>query len=149
MKNEFLRLLDQSVWANRQWIDFVYARPEPEERPRELLAHVMLAERIWFERVAGDPKTGNTFVLLRREELLDGVEGNRRTFAGLVDSRLEDVIQFRRGSGEEYHARVADILHHLITHGYQHRGQIAAHYGRAGVAYPNTDHVQYLYTNGL
>jgi len=149
VKEEFLRLLDQSVWANRRWVEFVYTRPEPEERPRELLAHVVLAERVWFERIAGDPRTENTFLRLGREELLESIEENRRTFSGLVGSRLEDVIQFRRGGGEEYHARVADILHHLITHGYHHRGQIAGQYARAGVPYPNTDHIHYLYTNRL
>jgi len=30
------------------------------------------------------------------------------------------VIPFRRGSGEEYDASVEDIIHHLLTHGYQH-----------------------------
>ena len=148
-RRELLRLVDQSVWANRQWIEFVYSQPGPEPRPRELLSHVMLAERVWFERIAGDPKTDETFLLLRREELLEGLEQNRGTFQELLATRLEDVIHFRRASGEEYHARVADILHHLITHGYHHRGQIAAHYARKGVSYPNTDHINFLLENRL
>ena len=41
------------------------------------------------------------------------------------------------------------MIHHLITHGYHHRGQLATHYGRKGVAYPNTDHINYLLVNQL
>ena len=48
-----LRLVEQSLWANRQWVEFVYSQPDPEVRPRELLAHVMVGERAWFERIAG------------------------------------------------------------------------------------------------
>jgi uncharacterized damage-inducible protein DinB len=55
-----------------------------------------------------------------------------------------DDIQFRRATGVEYHARVLDIIYHLLTHGYHHRGQLAAHYARAGIKYPNTDHINFL-----
>lgn len=148
---ELLRLVDQSIWANRQWIDFVYARPDPETRPRELLGHVMVSERVWFERITGEPEagTGTAFPVLTREELLRGLEENRATFERLIATRLEDVVHFRRATGREYHARVADILLQLITHGYHHRGQLAAHYARAGAAYPSTDHIDYLMENRI
>ena len=149
LTQELLRLVEQSVWANRQWIEFVYARPVPEARPYELLSHVMLGERVWFERIAGEEKTRTTFPELAKEELLAGLEENRRTFLSLIATRLEDVIHFRRASGEQYHARVVDIIHHLLTHGYHHRGQLAAHYAREGVPYPNTDHINFLIENEL
>jgi uncharacterized damage-inducible protein DinB len=147
--SELLRLVEQSIWANRQWIEFVYAQTDPETRPYELLGHVMVGERVWFERIEGGQKTQAFFPVLTKEELLRGLEENRETFQLLIATRLEDVINFRRGTGEEYHARVADIIHHLITHGYHHRGQLAAHYARKGVTYPNTDHINFLMENGL
>jgi len=87
--------------------------------------------------------------VLSRDELLRGLEENTETFRKLIDTRLEEVVDFRRASGEEYHARVVDIVHQLVTHGYHHRGQLAAHYARKGVAYPNTDHINYLIENRL
>jgi uncharacterized damage-inducible protein DinB len=146
---ELLRLVEQSVWANREWIDFVHARPDAEPRPRELLSHVMLGERVWFERVEGEQTTQTTFPLLTREELVRGIEENRATFRRLIATRLDDVVHFRRASGEAYHARVVDIIYHLLTHGYHHRGQLAAHYARTGVPYPNTDHINFLIVNRL
>jgi uncharacterized damage-inducible protein DinB len=149
LPEELLRLLDQSLWANRTWIEYVYSQPEPEKRPLELLSHIMLGERVWFERIEGEQKTQSFFEVLAKEELLRGIEENRRTFDRLVATRLEEDIRFRRGSGEEYHARVRDIVHHLLTHGYHHRGQLALHYASKGVKYPNTDHINWLFENRL
>jgi uncharacterized damage-inducible protein DinB len=109
----------------------------------------MVSERIWFARIAGEPEQQVAFPVLAKEELLEGLEENRQTFLRLIGTRLEDVIDFRRGSGEEYHAQVLDIVHHLLTHGYHHRGQLAAHFARQGVTYPNTDHINYLIENRL
>jgi uncharacterized damage-inducible protein DinB len=147
--DQLLRLVDQSLWANRQWVEFVYSQPDPEARPRELLAHIMLGERIWFERVAGQITTTTMFPSMSKEELLLGFAENADTFRRLIASRLADVIHFKRASGEEYHARVEEILLHLFTHGYHHRGQLAAHYARLGAKYPNTDHINFLIVNRL
>jgi len=144
-----LRLVEQSLWANRQWVEFVYSQPDPEVRSRELLAHLMVGERVWFERVAGQLRTTTMFPLMSKDELIRGFMENAETFRQLMGSRLGDVIHFRRGTGEEYHARVEDIIHHLLTHGYHHRGQLAAHYARSGIKYPNTDHINFLIENRL
>ncbi|HET9039905.1 MAG TPA: DinB family protein [Gemmatimonadales bacterium] len=149
LQREFLRLAEQSVWANLQWVEVVYAASEPEARPRELLAHLMVGDRAWFERIEGEQRTTAMFPLLSEDQLVRGFAENRDAVRRLIESRLEDVVHFRRASGEEYHARVADIIHHLVTHGYHHRGQLAAHYARGGMKYPNTDHINFLIRNKL
>lgn len=147
--SELLHLVSQAAWANRVWIEFVCAQADREARPRELLAHIVLGECVWFERVAGEPKTRETFLVMDKEELLRRLDENQQTYRSLIASRLDEVIEFRRASGEEWHARVADVIHHLITHGYHHRGQLAAHYARKGATYPSTDHIDYLIQNQL
>src|SRR5262245_38958305 len=150
LTDELSRLLEQSVWANRQWIEFVYSRPDSETRPKELLAHIVVAERIWLDRVEGrteEPTT--TFAPLEKGELLRRLEENGEEFRKLAASRLEEMVHFRRATGEEYDSSVLDILHHFLTHGYHHRGQIASYYGARNVSYPNTDHINYLIENRL
>jgi len=149
LTRDLLRLVEHSVWANLQWVELVYAEPDPEVRPRELLAHLMVGERAWFERIEGQQVTTTMFPLLTQDELVGRFTENAETFRRLIESRLEDVIYFRRLSGEEYHARVADIIHHLVTHGYHHRGQLAAHFARSGRKFPNTDHINFLIQNRL
>jgi uncharacterized damage-inducible protein DinB len=87
--------------------------------------------------------------VLTKDELLRGFAENVATYRQLIGSRLPDVVHFRRATGEEYHATVADIIYHLVTHGYHHRGQLAAYYARAGVPYPSVDHIDYLTQNRL
>jgi uncharacterized damage-inducible protein DinB len=149
LTRELRLLVEHSLWANRQWIEFIFSQSDPETRPRELLAHLMIGERVWFERISGEQKTRTMFPVLSKDELLRGLDENRQIFLALIATRLEDVIEFRRATGEEYHARVIDIIHHLLTHGYHHRGQLAAHYARKGVRYPNTDHINFLIENKL
>ena len=36
LRQELLRLVEHSVWANLRWVEAVYSQPNPEERPREL-----------------------------------------------------------------------------------------------------------------
>lgn len=141
------RLVEHSVWANLTWVEFVYSQSQPEQRPRELLAHLMIGERVWFDRIDGRPNTTTGFSLLSRDELVQGFEANAATYRQLINDDLEMVIHFRRASGEAYHARVLDIIYHLVTHGYHHRGQVAAHYARREVTYPNTDHINFLIVN--
>lgn len=140
------RLLEQSSWANREWVEFVYGGDAVEERPRKILSHIMLSERVWFDRIEGRPES-TTDPLLTRDELVQGFTDNVAVYRRFLGGDLTRVIQFRRASGEEYHARIDDILYHLFTHGYHHRGQLAAHYARKGVPYPNTDHINYLLVN--
>lgn len=109
----------------------------------------MLSERVWYDRVSGTPTVKDIFVVLGKPELLTGFEENRKTFQSLIVSRQDEVIHFTRLNGDKYHCRVLDIIHHLITHGYHHRGQLAAHYARAKVEYPSTDHIDYLILNEL
>ena len=149
LRRDLLRLVEHSVWANLQWVEAVYSQPEPEVRPRELLSHLMVGERAWFERIEGEQKTTTMFPLLSSDELVRGFSENAETFWQLIASRLEDVVHFRRASGEEYHACIADIIHHLLTHGYHHRGQLAAQFAHSGMPYPNTDHINFLIQNRL
>jgi len=149
LTRELQRLVEHSVWANQQWIEYVYAQPDGETRPRELLGHIVVGERIWFDRVLHEQLPRQAFPVWEKAVLLHELDANRQTYLKLIAGRLDEVIHFRRISGDEYHCRVTDVIHHLITHGYHHRGQLAMHYGRNGVAYPNTDHINYLLVNKL
>lgn len=146
---DLLKLVAQGNWANAKWVDVVYGQATLGPRAHEVLAQILMGERIWFGRIAGQPVTTIAFPELTREELLRGFAENAVTYRDLIASRLSDVIHFRRASGEEYYASVADILYHLVTHGYHHRGQLTALCARAGIPYPTVDHIDYLMQNRL
>lgn len=141
---ELLKLVEHSLWANYRWVEFVYSQQNPEVRPRELLGHLLVGSCIWFERIDGKQTTTTFFPLMEKEDLIRGFAQNAETFRRLIATRLNDDIQFRRATGVEYHARVVDIIHHLLTHDYHHRGQLAVYYARTGIKYPDTDHINFL-----
>src|SRR5262245_47307612 len=95
---ELLRLVDHSVWANRSWINHVYSQPDLDEHPRLLLAHIVLGERVWFERVSGEQMTRDTFPALEKRELLRLLDENQRTYLNLIPAQLNDVVDFKRAS---------------------------------------------------
>ena len=76
---DLLKLVAQSQWANSQWVEVVYAQATRDTRPRELLAHIMLGERVWFERIVGQQVTTTTFSVLTKDELLRGFADNVAT----------------------------------------------------------------------
>lgn len=93
------RLVDHGLWANLQWVECVYGQADPEVRPRELLGHLMVGERAWFERIEGAQRTTVMFPLLTRPELAQGFADNAESSRRLIDSHLEDVvIHFRRAT---------------------------------------------------
>lgn len=143
------RSILHAAWANRQWIDFICGQNPSDPHALKLMGHILAGEKLWFERITGQPRTKELFPVLEREALLALFEANHLEYQRLLSSRLEDVVPFKRITGEQYQASVADILLHLITHGYHHRGQLAAHFARKGVKYPNTDHINYLIQNCL
>lgn len=149
LTQELFKLVEHSVWANSKWVEFVYSRQNPEARPRELLGHLVVGALIWFERVEGQQKTTTFFPVMEKDDLIRGFAQNAETFRRLITTRLNDDIHFRRSTGVEYHTRVIDIVHHLLTHEYHHRGQLALHYAGSGLKYPDTDHINFLFEKKL
>jgi uncharacterized damage-inducible protein DinB len=149
LTRELLRWVEHSLWANLKWVEHVHAQPDPEARGCELLAHIMVGERVWFERIEGEQKSTAVFRVLPKEMLIEGFLQNAKTYRDLLAGDRERVVPFRRATGEEYHARVLDVILHLLTHGYHHRGQLAALYAHSTITYPSTDHIDFLMANRL
>ncbi|GMV79997.1 MAG: hypothetical protein AMXMBFR7_11810 [Planctomycetota bacterium] len=136
------KLIEQTQWANARWIAFVYDRAL-EDRPRRLVAHLLLAERAWFDRLDGREPGPLLFALLSRDELERMQEAHRARYAEILAGDLNRTIEYRRFNGERHASPVSDILLHLVTHAFHHRGQLSSYYAEQGVACPRTDFIQY------
>jgi uncharacterized damage-inducible protein DinB len=146
--NTLNKLVDHCVWANGQWIGFVAEAFPGDEFPVVRMSHILLGERAWFQRIAGqepDPKIWRVIAIPELRELHTQHEG---TFRQLLAGNLERVIAYKRFTGEEYQSPVSDILLHLTLHGAHHRGQIATYVSNQGKAPINTDFVQYCLRYG-
>jgi uncharacterized damage-inducible protein DinB len=97
----------------------------------DLFAHLMAARRMWLVRLGVVNETppnlfprGTTFESL--EALAAGIEPAWVAYlAGLDDTELVRVVEYRSWEGPRFRNTVEDILTQLFGHSSYHRGQIA------------------------
>lgn len=139
------RQFSYDAWANREVLAALGASSHPTVRPRQLLAHVLSAERLWLERIRKQPQSlpvwpefsldqceaqGNELALLWRDYL-----------GQLSSAELSENIAYKNSKGEPWASTVQDVLTHVILHSAYHRGQIASQIRACGEQPPYTDFI--------
>jgi uncharacterized damage-inducible protein DinB len=134
----FQRLFAYDDWANRQVLSLLPAAPA---RSLELLAHILAAERVWWERLHQRTQSFPVWPNFTLEQCARQAEEIsllwREYFGGPPD--LDTAISYKNTIGESFSNRVEDILMHVYTHSAYHRGQIAANIRENGGTPLNTD----------
>lgn len=120
------------VWANREVLAAIKdagSGPAPE-RPLQLLAHILSAERLWLERMRRQRQS----LPVWPEFNLEQCEAQTNALAALWDeyftqlsaSALSEKITYKNSKGEAWSSTVQDVLTHIVMHSAYHRGQIAS-----------------------
>jgi uncharacterized damage-inducible protein DinB len=143
---QYLRkLFSYDEWANREVLHALTAPQAPSTRSIRLLAHILSAQKLWFERVQGQPQTlpvWPEYALAECEALLGELARTWRDyFQTITDSELERRVSYKNSKGEAFNSRVEDILTHVAMHGTYHRGQIAADMRASGLTPAYTDFI--------
>lgn len=143
---QYLRkLFLYDAWANREVLNALVAAQAPTARSINLLAHVLSAQKLWYERVKGLPQSLQVWPesgLTQCEALLVDLAETWQNYFQLIDAKeLERRVPYRNSKGEAFNSRVEDILTHVAMHGSYHRGQIAADMRAAGVTPAYTDFI--------
>ncbi len=157
IRTDFNRLLAYDHWANGEALASLEALPDPPEKARELMGHLMGAEVCWLDRmVAGrDPEDWEEWEKadlpwLRRawrEDL------PARWAAFLADPALSDPARSFTyvnylGKTNEF-KRAGDAALGLLFHAAYHRGQVATAVRAAGGKPAVTDFVHAARTGVL
>ncbi len=132
-------------WANREVLAALKVSQSSTSKPRQLLAHILSAERLWLERIRKQPQTFPVWP----DFSLDQCEGQISELASLWRGYLEHVspaalspsVAYKNSKGEAWTNTVADILTHVMLHSAYHRGQIASHMRAAGEQPAYTDFI--------
>jgi uncharacterized damage-inducible protein DinB len=108
------------LWANMQWLQWLEEQgwPEPE---KQVFAHILESQWVWHERLEGRPPSKMPQLeptSSLAQELNDSWQEILRT------RKPDEVIGFRRFSGEEATLRLGEIAHHVANHGTYHRGEL-------------------------
>jgi uncharacterized damage-inducible protein DinB len=123
------------TWANREVLAGLKASTQPT-RPRQLLAHILSAERLWLERIRNQPQSlpvWPDFTIAQCETQIDEMARLWQDFLSqLSDAALAQNVTYKNTKGEPWTNTVEDILAHVMLHSAYHRGQIASHVRASG-----------------
>jgi uncharacterized damage-inducible protein DinB len=117
-------------WANREVLTGLKVSPNAPVRPRQLLAHILSAERLWLERIRQQAQTlpvWPDFTLDQCDkQIVDLARLWHNFFGQLSPPELSETVVYKNSKGEPWTSTVEDILTHVLLHSAYHRGQIAS-----------------------
>ena len=139
------RLFAYDEWANREVLESLRPGEPVPARSLKLLAHILSAERLWWERIEQQKQAlpvWPDFTLAQCEAEIAEISVRWKEY---LDKRNEPdlacSVNYKNSKGENWSSREEDILLHVIMHSAYHRGQIATDRRAAGFTPAYTDFI--------
>lgn len=145
MIEHFQRMFSYDDWANREVLSSLQALEVAPPRSVKWLAHILSAEKLWYERLQLQKPTYPVWPEFSLEHCKLVVEELPELWKAYLQSLKEDgltrTLTYKNSKGESWSSSKQDILMHVIMHSAYHRGQIAADVRAAGFVPPYTDFI--------
>ena len=134
-------------WANRRVITAL--KENRSERAQKFLAHLLITEKEYFERLYGKDSTGFDFWQnLTLEDCgnlaRETAERYERLLKKFDDEGLGQTAKYKTSEGVEYQNTFREMLTHVVFHSMSHRGQILTQMRADGFTPPSVDYIIYL-----
>lgn len=134
-------------WANRRTVFAL--RDAPSEKALQILAHILITEKEYFERLYGKDSTGfNFWQNLNREECkqlaIENAESFFRLLKGFDDEGLDISTSYKTSEGISERNTYREMLTHILFHSMSHRGQINTILRQEGFEPIANDYIIYL-----
>jgi len=133
------------AWANREVLAGLSASARLTMRPRQLLAHILSAERLWLERIRKQPQSLPVWPEFTFEQCEAQIADLARLWhellGQLAPAGLSEKVTYKNSKGEPWTSTVEDILTHVVLHSAYHRGQIASQVRAGGEQPAHTDYI--------
>jgi len=145
---EHLRqLFTYNDWANRRTI--VAVRDQPSDRARRIVAHLLITESEYFERLYGKDSTGFDFWPdLSAEDCSSLARQNHECIEELLekfdDEGLGIRARYRTSEGIPHENTFRELLTHVLMHSATHRGNIVLQMRSERLEPPKVDYIIYL-----
>jgi uncharacterized damage-inducible protein DinB len=141
---EFSRLFAYDHWANQEALKAIEGATAPSGRSLPFLAHILSAQRLWWERIVGEATTYPVwpeFTVKQCAMEMAFLKPRWREIYEVGEVRLSTAVTYKNSKGEPWTSRVDEILMHVIMHGAYHRGQIALEMRASGNVPSYTDYI--------
>ncbi len=134
-------------WANRRIITAL--KTSPSAPAQRILAHILITESEYFERLYGKDSTGFDFWQnLSLEECGKLAQLNAENYEKLLqsfaDEGLGQIAKYKTSEGTAHQNTFREILTHILFHSMNHRGQVNSAIRNDGFTPPSTDYIIYL-----
>ena len=134
-------------WANRRIIKSL--KENSCDKARKILAHLLITEREYYERLYGKDSTGFDFWQeLSLEECGDLARVTARNYEQLLKRFDEEGLslraKYKTSEGIEYENTFRELLSHVLVHSATHRGNIVLRMREDKIAPPQIDYIIYL-----
>lgn len=149
MKLYFTKLFDYDRHANHLILDTIANTGNPE-LPAKLMAHLLTAQQVWFNRCNRLPAINSVlWPDFQAEALAPMTEQNHAKWIGylnqLDEKDFDEAISYKNLKGDPFENKLSDILAHVINHGTHHRAQAGQQLLAAGAdKLPVTDYIFFL-----
>ena len=139
------RLFSYDDWANREVLTSLQALDVAPPGSVKLLAHILSAEKLWYQRLQLQKQTYPVWPDFSLELCKLEAEELPKLWKAYLQSLKEDgltrSLSYKNTKGESFSSSKQDILMHVIMHSAYHRGQIAADMRAAGLTPVYTDFI--------
>ncbi len=139
------RLFAYDAWANREVLISLQAIETPPLRSVGFAAHILSAQKLWWQRLTGRQQTLPVWptLTLHECEMQAGELSTiwRDYLKEINQAGLSNSVTYKNSQGENWTSNVEDILQHVIMHSVYHRGQIATDMRAAGFTPAYTDFI--------
>lgn len=129
LKKHFIALFEYNDWANRAILDALKAAGGGTDRCCQLMTHLLSAQQIWLNRIAGTPRVLRLWDIESVEVLAIQSAENTKQWLAYWESfdeanDFDKTVSYKNSQGLAYINTVKDICTHLINHSTYHRAQI-------------------------
>lgn len=135
-------IFDHQAWADLRTLASLRAPGVPPKVLR-LFAHIIAAETIWADRIAGIPQSSEVWPDFDVEVLEKSVQTLTKRFRDFCRSDTSRMVHYTNSDGHQFSTSVSDILVHVALHGAYHRGQIAQLIREADFEPAPTDYIEF------
>ena len=134
-------------WANRRIVAAL--KSNEREKARRILAHLLITEREYFERLFGKDSTGFDFWQdLSLEECSDLAKENTENYERILkrfdDEKLGQIAAYKTSEGVAFTNTFRELLTHVLFHSSIHRGNIILKMREENLTPPKIDYIIYL-----
>lgn len=134
-------------WANRRIVAAL--KSNRSEKAREILAHLLITEKEYFERLYGKDSTGFDFWQnLSLEDCGNLAKENAENYECILkrfdDEGLGQIANYKTSEGVAYQNTFRELLTHVLFHSATHRGNIILKMREENYTPPKIDYIIYL-----